>query len=703
MNTLFYTQNTKRNDPFAETVLPSSHYHPTTQNVLTTKEKETKIKSHLAEQSKQKKTTKESKKVSPKEKTFLDKGHAYITRELPTHDTPSPGNNSSKFEESWPSSELPSTLDSPEVTTGLAKYQPLSNQELPLDFSARPFISEQSSMNGQPSWKQSKSSNLFDGSDKKKPTIARYIDRFRYAEPRSRQERQREKTSQDFWWLHHDDSTSFQTSTPTDEDSSRGRRIPAKARPSDSSMKGSRTSGSMDAYMTPGGPYESDSSSFLAPHSTDRHTADIQHRANALIERSETTFSDESIVKCDPRNLFAPSSTQSQHPFSSLHIVPPEYNNMNRLPVEPHIQNNFKASMRKSTPEDDILYQWRLRRKLEQARERPAMWKEPISVPSSRVNIPGRTVTETRKDGVDSKLSEFRERLRHQEQVSGLRLSYPSRDQTRHTGNDPIPQTIATQTNGMSQARSELNQSPDRNSAQFSENNVQIADKHDVLPVQISSPKHKDYLHGKPGVVPHLHMSCDIIPCHDVTHHEHTKETHLKPQPQNHKLDDAETDIKDGSIDTQKETYSAIEKEQYKTSHGIERNKSVPLHQDETGMEDSVDLFDDTIVSQAETPDHHIGVPSSPITSMIGKVVGDRLFSTPKQSVSPCSSVHSLPSMHSSTQDSRNEVVNGSVSDGNSSGEFSDDELLQVLRQKREIFDEELREIDKRLAEFENT
>ena len=52
-------------------------------------------------------------KSSPAEREFLRKRNTMLAKELPTHDTPSPGNASSKFDESWPTSERPSTIDSP--------------------------------------------------------------------------------------------------------------------------------------------------------------------------------------------------------------------------------------------------------------------------------------------------------------------------------------------------------------------------------------------------------------------------------------------------------------------------------------------------------------------------------------------------------------------------------------------------------------
>ena len=51
--------------------------------------------------------------TSPGERKFLQEANTMLNRELPTHDTPSPGDSSAKFDESWPTSERPSTIESP--------------------------------------------------------------------------------------------------------------------------------------------------------------------------------------------------------------------------------------------------------------------------------------------------------------------------------------------------------------------------------------------------------------------------------------------------------------------------------------------------------------------------------------------------------------------------------------------------------------
>ncbi|XP_062600084.1 uncharacterized protein LOC134261688 [Saccostrea cucullata] len=86
-------------DPFAVKPLPKAHYHPSKHKYLSKSQRKTALGSPLKQEDKG------DKQPSVEDEVFLKGGNRYLTKTPPPDD-----NASSKFDESWPSSERPSSV-----------------------------------------------------------------------------------------------------------------------------------------------------------------------------------------------------------------------------------------------------------------------------------------------------------------------------------------------------------------------------------------------------------------------------------------------------------------------------------------------------------------------------------------------------------------------------------------------------------------
>ncbi|XP_037738864.1 proline and serine-rich protein 3 isoform X6 [Chelonia mydas] len=177
--------------------------------------------------------------------------------------------------------------------------------------------------------------------------IAKYIERFRHGQPSSRSQRQVPPipTAREFWWL--------EPAPPSDSSTSKG-----GAKPDCAKLEEARPP------LRPMG-VPSDTSLLESP---DPDTRSLQERAARLLLRSESSLSSTIPVSSEGLRSTPPSSipdsdqTLPSPPHLSLLEPSP-----GPLPPACWPPAHIPQSSSSTRPEDDILFQWRLRRKMEQA------------------------------------------------------------------------------------------------------------------------------------------------------------------------------------------------------------------------------------------------------------------------------------------------------------------------------------------------
>ncbi|XP_075696573.1 proline and serine-rich protein 3 [Rhinoderma darwinii] len=296
-------------DPFPTQTRTRTHYHPSTPQALTEAQKQTVLSPDRLRSL----PHHLSDALSPPDLHFLV-GSQRLVPGLPESDSSEP------FDESWPSSEGSSkTPERDERPT--ASNSGMTDKQRVLE-------SEES-------------------------VLARYVARFRSGRPTSRTDRSPPHSGlKDFWWL--------QESTESPE-GQRFRRDSGTSAPLESSahvLEG--TSGLEESSL---------SDSRICPEDAD--VAGLQFRAGKLILRSESSLSSGGPVSSVGLGS-SPTSNVSSSECDGGRTRPPL---LDTAPVVPILRPNLiwpAPSIRAHptlAPEEDILYQWRLRRKMEQARE----------------------------------------------------------------------------------------------------------------------------------------------------------------------------------------------------------------------------------------------------------------------------------------------------------------------------------------------
>ncbi|XP_036602315.1 proline and serine-rich protein 3 isoform X2 [Trichosurus vulpecula] len=187
--------------------------------------------------------------------------------------------------------------------------------------------------------------------------LARYMARFRQAQPTSRQERQAAgPTAADFWWLQPP-ALGF-PGPSADEEAGGGSlnpAIPTQTGPqgAGASRMEACVSGTHEGHISP---LEASDTSVL-----DLETLSLQDRAARLLLQSEISSSSSNEVTSIPVSsdgLPSPSPPFTSDPGAGPHPREPAPLTRTQVPV-PSVAH----------PENDILSQWRLRRKMELAQE----------------------------------------------------------------------------------------------------------------------------------------------------------------------------------------------------------------------------------------------------------------------------------------------------------------------------------------------
>ncbi|XP_078062884.1 proline and serine-rich protein 3, partial [Mustelus asterias] len=293
----------------------------------------------------------------------------------------------SSLEESWPSTESSSlvTAESEEdgqSRAGIAGGSPTSPEVLRADTD----------------WSASPNNAPMDSS-----IIAKYIQRFRHGQPLSREHRERAHSTEstEFWWLNNSPPSN---STPTQdtEHISQGIRplstgggvfggyspsqltrfrplpgrasLPSPSHPSVALLRSGLSSGG-----------ERSDVSQLEPF--DQETIHLQERTSHLLERSESSSSGPAAVSSDGVGSPSVSGTIEEvslrppstplykptaaHPYLSDTSLQGGAVTVKQVPSAPACLHLVRVPAFSPIPEDDILYQWRLQRKMEAARESP--------------------------------------------------------------------------------------------------------------------------------------------------------------------------------------------------------------------------------------------------------------------------------------------------------------------------------------------
>ncbi|XP_041091047.1 proline and serine-rich protein 3 [Polyodon spathula] len=311
------------------------HYHPSRETRVPRQQQRQAILSPLRIQKSPSSPSSPQQPLSPADASFLAAADLLLQgRQVPDHQA--------SFDESWPSTEHSSqgsdTTGSPESTA--APRAALAGKPQATDMKA----------------------GAHDES-----VLARYIERFRHGRPQSREDRERRAAiggeGRAFWWLETSPPSS---STPTHDP----REGPAPVRRTGCSPLQSPPSCSRSALGDTGlsSPERSDVS---RSDPGDPEIFQLQEKAQRLVQRSESSLSGSSA----PVSSEGVGSSSLSSPVSADEPVRGP-----RVPslIEPTTGALSAArlprlSLSRARPEEDILFQWRLRRKMELAREPPPL------------------------------------------------------------------------------------------------------------------------------------------------------------------------------------------------------------------------------------------------------------------------------------------------------------------------------------------
>ena len=307
--------------------------------------------------------------------------------------------SSTKFNESWPSTDRGSSILVSPILPKPDLQQPSEDEESREDFLNR-FLERNRSNNKENTG-----------------TLSSLVRRFRENPPKSRATRKKEgeeSVQEEFWWMQKNkDGPNSYTSSSMDRNSSSGnmpssintntsRRSPLQSLQNQSNSHG----------LSRGG------------DSSDNLTARIQQRAARLLELSNSSLSnstdftqgilsDEAVYKCQTKS--SSTSVQSHNHVQvtkTLHTA--SLSDAFRSPQTVRTYSLSPQSKPKTTlrPEEDILYQWRLHRKMELAQAQVKSVFNPnanLSTPSLPVRQPLKELTSSLHSRNDNSNQNFKD------------------------------------------------------------------------------------------------------------------------------------------------------------------------------------------------------------------------------------------------------------------------------------------------------
>ncbi|KAA0702241.1 Proline and serine-rich protein 3 [Triplophysa tibetana] len=323
---VFTRQNPFPRDP----PLPKSHYSPTRSRKIPKQQKRLALSPVRFTQ----------KPISPKRHTFPLKKEEPVFHEGSNSVLLCPPTSSECLSESWPSSDL-------SQSTYNTTSSPCSEAQM---FTTKNTIPRETTV-------------------AKEPTVlAKYIERFRYGKPQSREDRLREAAEEEdggFWWM----STS----------------PPSSSTPTQASDKHARESTDLNVALSTHRPIseshvtDMDDLSMLTLSELSHcdpeepEILQLQERANRLLQKSEHSLGSGSMPISSEglgfSDFSSPVSVDEpiRKPAVPILLASTNYPSFSEGPsFRTPAVGSVGSSVRR---EDDILFQWRLRRKMEQARQ----------------------------------------------------------------------------------------------------------------------------------------------------------------------------------------------------------------------------------------------------------------------------------------------------------------------------------------------
>ncbi|CAB1416812.1 unnamed protein product [Pleuronectes platessa] len=535
----------------------------------------------------------------------------------------------------------------------------------------------------------------------KDSVLAKYVDRFRHGQPQSREERQQEQLS--LWWMSPSSLTP--SSTPT------------KRTEKDQVIQPLREDHVSDIFSPVGerrhirtsSPCKG-SVSILSDTSQgefeDSEILQIQERASRLLlrghEDQECSLSDGSVpvssegLGCSDFSSPVRIDEPLRRPLipgfiTSTTAMISSYSNQ-----AVGSQTSVIPSLRPPTrPEEDILFQWRLRRKMEQAREGPQSLQH-SSQHGITVNWRGSSLRHPSagehayKHQQHSQLPEFSQKDSHPLITAPLPEAKEALT-TLPTASGPPP-SLAFVVSG-------------------------------------SSVSQQQTLSHVPA---HMHLLCDILPCPIQSSHagaqqnisQRTDEFHTEVVSKKTQVPDNRTDnfteepIRERSSSLN--ASSGDEEELPFHNRGSDINKKAQTKGQRGGQQhpseskrDQQDMLWPRNVPMSRAPQRGVLHSGDFPKRALGKAVSEVLFPTMDSSTargspdSPASPPFTSPAPPRSTAPLCNtqnsvEVISQLLQDAEDSDEkeFKDDTLLQVLRKQRKWVTEQISEVESLLTEF---
>ncbi|XP_021370368.1 uncharacterized protein LOC110461276 [Mizuhopecten yessoensis] len=477
-------------DPFAEDPVPKAFYHPTLQRDLSQAQKQTALSPVRGTS----KGDNERTKLTVPDKQFL-KGANTLSSETP----PKLGQEASpNFDESWPSTEHQSTVSmfgiderSPPTTDLSQKYSSYVDRFADLKQTLQFSENDGTLLSGKHA-ARGKQPTTEDGGPPTTSVLGRYIDRFRRGDAMSREERQKMSDPRDFWWLDQggrEKGSPSDSSTPREDSShvlkAKTHRLTEESLASLSQSHQSRYSGLRKPQLVPASPSE-------------ERTRKLQEKADRFLEKSVSslaTTDQDFEVSTEGLGSSVGETTQislEEQPYRPKFVKDLSKENVPRFNLGVPISMVTKPTCR----EEDILYQWRIKRKMEQARERTTNVKD--------VPTPSPFVPKLQPMGdVEKKLEEFKQRL------SEGKLGVPV---TPQMSNGLVSFTPAPHMSRPADGKEDTGTS---RGSQGKTDQGAVKDDPYVSGryPSIASPTLKRKGKRDEDVEPHLHLMCDLLPC----------------------------------------------------------------------------------------------------------------------------------------------------------------------------------------------
>ncbi|XP_016325859.1 proline and serine-rich protein 3-like isoform X2 [Sinocyclocheilus anshuiensis] len=591
------------------------------------------------------------------------------------------------YSESWPSTDLSCSTDN--INTSVcseAQIQAMRNMVAPTIIEAK-----------EPS------------------VLAKYIERFRFGKPQSRDERRLQATDaeddQPFWWM----STSPPSSSTPAHPSEKYIRAPLDLMKDGPASTQSPISKPLhdETTLSPARQMLDLSMLTLSESShCDQEEPEIlqlQERASRLLQRSEHSLSSGSVpissegLGCS--DFSSPVSTDEpvRRPLvstlmgSTNMIVEPSL--CEGMSFPPPAVGSERSGVRR---EDDILFQWRLRRKMEQARQ----WSQEAPSHNSVLHIPlspnqkAHCSTLNGTSHQRANLSFTLARLDLPVPETALPISSPSVSRLQPDEQpDPDIQPKPLPQQRLS-SRKAVTKSLETPSAQ--------PQHHKPIRTQVSIPETTaDHHRAQTSSSPSPLTSDSTEERWPAPHHKKDTTVKEKTEHERHEKKIAPSSRKKTSERHSGERGSSAVRVRHARSHeGVSRKPEEPSGKSRWQEEGQSSARGGQSGNRAPPP--------SPIHNALGQVVSEVLFAgtdSPSQCKTPSSSdspVYTPPPPPQSPVASCSgvqqplEVIGQLMQDAEDSDgqEFEDDALLQVLRQQRKWMKEQLCEVDKMLQQL---